>query len=286
MNNQGISLGLQAGVLLEKYGFHFSHSLGQNFLLDESFVRRLAACAAIVPGERVLEIGPGAGVMTRCLLEEGARVTAVELDQSLRPVLDEMLAGQKDARVVYADALKLDPGELFGAEAYRVVANLPYYITSDMILHLLRAQNKPSSITALVQKEAAERISAPMGGKNWCALSATVRYFGSCEALMDVPPECFTPRPHVQSVFLRIRLYGQKPVQAKNEDRLLALIRAAFFMRRKTLANNLCASFGMSRERALSLLEACGLDPKVRGEAVPLEGLCALSDRMDSEEGE
>ena len=182
MNNQGISLGLQAGVLLEKYGFHFSHSLGQNFLLDESFVRRLAACAAIVPGERVLEIGPGAGVMTRCLLEEGARVTAVELDQSLRPVLDEMLAGQKDARVVYADALKLDPGELFGAEAYRVVANLPYYITSDMILHLLRAQNKPSSITALVQKEAAERISAPMGGKNWCALSATVRYFGSCEA--------------------------------------------------------------------------------------------------------
>lgn len=280
MSNQGISIGLQAGVLLEKYGFHFSHSLGQNFLLNEQFVRRLVLCAAVVPGEQLLEIGPGAGVMTRCLLEEGARVTAVEVDQSLRPILEEMLAGQENARLIFADALKLDPSELFGEERYRVVANLPYYITSDMILHLLRAKNKPTSITVLVQKEAAERMDAAMGSKNWCALSATVQYFGQCEALMDVPPECFTPRPHVQSVLMRINLYEQKPVQAQDEQMLLQLIRAAFFMRRKTLANNLCAVFGMSRERALSLLADCGLDARVRGEAVPLSALCALSNLL------
>lgn len=280
MSNQGISAGLQAGVLLEKYGFHFTRSLGQNFLLDEQFVRRLVTCANVRPGEQLLEIGPGAGVMTRCLLEEGARVTAVEVDQSLRPVLEEMLAGQEGARLVFGDALKMDPGELFGDAPYRVVANLPYYITTDMILHLLRAQNKPTSITVLVQKEAAERMDAPMGSKSWCALAATVQYFGECEALMDVPPECFTPRPHVSSLLMRINLYDRKPVEAKDEKKLLELIRAAFFMRRKTFANNLCAVFGMSRERALGLLEACGLDAKIRGEAVPLETLCALSDRL------
>ena len=280
MSNQDISIGLQAGVLLDKYGFRFSHSLGQNFLLDEQVVRRLVTCAAVRPGEQLLEIGPGAGVMTRCLLEEGARVTAVELDQSLRPVLEEMLAGQEGARLIFADAIKLDPVELFGGESYRVVANLPYYITSDMILHLLRAEKKPTSITVLVQKEAAERMDASMGSKNWCALSATVQYFGECEALMDVPSDWFTPRPHVSSLLMRINLYERKPFQAQDEKKLLELIRAAFFMRRKTFANNLCAVFGMSRERAIGLLESCGLDSRVRGEAVPLETLCALSDKM------
>ena len=280
MSDQGISIGLQAGVLLEKYGFHFSHSLGQNFLMDDRFVQKMVQSAQVCAGENVLEIGPGAGVMTRCLLETGANVTAVELDQSLKPVLEEMLAGQPRAKLIFADAMKLDPGEVFGGENYRVVANLPYYITTDMILHLLRAQKKPDSITVLVQKEAAQRMDADMKSKSWCALSATVQYFGQCEALMDVPPEFFTPRPHVDSVLMRINLYEEKPVQARDDGQLLELIRGAFFMRRKTFANNLTAVFGMSREKAVSLLQECGLDAKIRGEAVTLAQLCLLSDRM------
>ena len=282
MEHSELSAGLRAGLLLHRSGFRFTHSLGQNFLLDDELVERMVEAAGVQAGERILEVGPGAGVMTCHMLDRGAQVTSVELDEGLRPILDEMLASYEGARVIYADALKLNPGELFGDSPFRVVANIPYYITSDLVTRLLRAQVKPTSVTALVQREAFERMSARPGGKSWCALAATVSYFGRCQALMDVGREHFTPPPHVDSVLMRIDLYGEgeKPVSARDEKKLLSLIDAAFFMRRKTFANNLCAVFSVPRPQAEALLTSVGLDAKVRGEAVPLETLCALADRM------
>lgn len=279
-----LSAGLAARMALEKYGFHFSHSLGQNFILDDALVGRIVEAAGVEPGERVLEIGPGAGVMTRCLAVRGARVTAVELDRSLEPVLASVLEGF-DARLVFEDILKLDIGALMGDEPFSVVANLPYYITADVVLRLLTGARKPEKITVMVQKEAAERMMARPGGKTWCALAATVQYFGKPESLMTLPPSAFTPRPHVESMLLGIRLYGEKPFIARDEALLLKVIGAAFAMRRKTLANNLTAAFSVSREAALSWIAALGKDERVRGEVLDIEELCALSDVIGEARG-
>ena len=275
--HRDISAGLAARLALEKHGFRFSHALGQNFILDDGLVRRIVEAAQVAPGERVLEIGPGAGVMTRHLAEAGAKVTAVELDKNLEPVLRAMLDGL-DVRLVFGDILKLDLAALMGGAPYSVVANLPYYITADVTLALLTGPEKPERVTIMVQKEAAERMTARPGAKNWCALAATVQYFGRPEPLMALPPSAFTPPPHVDSTLLGIRLYDEKPVQARDEALLLRLINAAFAMRRKTLANNLTAAFGAPREAALQWIAALGRDERVRGEALSVAELAALSD--------
>ena len=279
-----LSAGLAARMALEKYGFRFSHSLGQNFILDDGLVRRIVEAAEVWPGERVLEIGPGAGVMTRCLAEQGARVTAVELDKSLEPVLSAVLAGY-DVRFVFEDILKVDLAGLMGDEPFSVVANLPYYITADVVLRLLTGARKPDRITIMVQKEAAGRMMARPNTKTWCALAATAQYFGQIEPLMELPPSAFTPSPHVDSVLLGIRLYDGKPFEAKDEALLLKVIAAAFAMRRKTLANNLTAAFSVSRETALAWIGALGLDERVRGEALSIEELCRLSDIIGEARG-
>ena len=279
-----LSAGLAARMALEKYGFRFSHSLGQNFILDDGLVGRIVDAAQVWPGDRVLEIGPGAGVMTRCLAERGAAVTAVELDRSLEPVLSAVLAGF-DVRFVFEDILKLDLAELMGEEPFSVVANLPYYITADVVLRLLTGAVKPEKITIMVQKEAAERMMARPGSKAWCALAVTAQYFGRIEPLLELPPSAFTPPPHVDSVLLGIRLYDGKPCEAKDEALLLKVIAAAFAMRRKTLANNLTAAFSVSREVALSWIAALGQDERVRGEALSIEELCRLSDIIGEARG-
>ena len=273
-----LSAGLAARMALTRHGFHFSHSLGQNFILDDTLVESIVSAAEIGEGDHVLEIGPGAGVMTRHLAEAGAVVTAVELDKTLEPVLTDVLAGVENARVVFGDAMKLHIGEVMGGEPYRVVANLPYYITADVVQRMITQEKKPEKITIMVQKEAAERMMAKMGSKTWCALAATVQYFGRVKILMEVPPEAFTPRPHVDSALIEISLFDEKPVEAQDEKMMLRVIAACFAMRRKTLLNNLCASFSVSREQATEWLEAAGLDAKIRGEALTLEQAAALSD--------
>ncbi|MBR3504848.1 MAG: ribosomal RNA small subunit methyltransferase A [Clostridia bacterium] len=279
-----LSAGLAARMALEKYGFRFSHSLGQNFILDDGLVRRIVEAAGVRAGERVLEIGPGAGVMTRCLAEAGARVVAVELDRSLEPVLDAVLAGF-DVRLVFEDILKLDLDALMGEEPFSVVANLPYYITADVVLRLLTGARRPERIVIMVQKEAAERMMARPDTKTWCALAATAQYFGRIEPLMELPPSAFTPLPHVESVLLGIHLYEEKPFAARDEALLLKVIAAAFAMRRKTLANNLTAAFSVNRETALSWIAALGRDGRVRGEVLGIEELCALSDIIGEARG-
>lgn len=279
---KNISAGLAARMALRKHGFHFTHSLGQNFILDDELVKRIVQAAQIKSGEEVLEIGPGAGVMTCHLADLGAHVTAVELDRALEPVLCDVLGTRENVRLVFGDALKLDLGELMNHRPYRVIANLPYYITSDLIQRLVTHAHKPTKLTIMVQKEAAERIMAKPNSKEWCALAATVQYFSAPRVLMDLPPEAFTPRPHVNSALIELAVYEQKPVQAQDETTLMKLISSCFQMRRKTLLNNLTASFSIPREKALSHLEAAGLDTKIRGEALTLRELVTLSDIMSS----
>lgn len=280
-----LSAGLRARVALEKHGFRKTHALGQNFLLDEGLLNALLDAAQVGPDDRVLEIGPGAGVMTALLAGRCRNVLAVEVDHSLEPVLNDVLAGRDNARVVFRDFMKADLEALVGEGLYRVVANLPYYITADILLKLVTAQNRPESICIMVQREAAERIMSRPGTKPWCALAAMVQYYGEPSALLDVPPEAFDPPPHVMSQFLRIDRHKNPAAVPKDEATFFRLVTAAFAMRRKTLANNLKASFGMDQARALEVLERAGVDIRVRGEALTLEALCRVSDEISSDNG-
>ncbi len=274
-----MSIGLTARLALEKNGFRFTHSLGQNFILDDRLIERVVDAAEVTAGDGVLEIGAGAGVMTRALADRGAKVLAIEIDQTLQPVLVEVLAGT-DVRVEFADALKCDMAALtsdaFSGAPFDVVANLPYYITADVFLRLVRSRLPIRRMTVMVQKEAAERIMAAPGQKSWCALSATVQRFGAPSVRMRVPPEAFTPRPHVESVLLRVDMHPDRP-DPEDEEMFLKVVTAAFAMRRKTLSNNLMSAFSMPREAAEALITSLGFDPKVRGEALTIPELEQLS---------
>ena len=275
---------LRARVALDKHRFRNTHSLGQNFLLSEALISGLLDAAEVGPDDDVLEIGPGAGVMTRLLAGRCRRVLAVELDKGLRPVLEDVLEGLDNVRVEYADILKSDVPALtraaFGGDDYRVVANLPYYITADILLKLTASPRPPRSIAIMVQKEAAERIMSAPGSKQWCALAAELQYYGHAQVLAEVGPEAFDPPPHVTSCFLRIDRRAEPVVSPADERLFRRLIRAAFAMRRKTLANNLKAAFGLDQQAARAVLAAAGVDERVRGESLTLEELCRVSDAI------
>ena len=275
---------LRARVALEKHRFHNTHSLGQNFLLSESLLEGLLDAAEIGPEDCVLEIGPGAGLMTALMARRCRRVLAVELDRGLEPVLTDVLAGIDNVRVHYGDILKTDVaalvGDEFGGGEYRVVANLPYYITADTLLKLVALTRPPESIAIMVQKEAAERIMSAPGSKQWCAMAAELQYYGKPEVLCEVPAEAFDPPPHVTSCFIRIDRHGSPIVTPKDEQVYRRLIHAAFAMRRKTLVNNLKAAFGLDQQQAREVLAAAGVDERVRGEALNLDALCRVADAI------
>lgn len=279
MQNQNISAGLKARVALEKNGFRTTHSLGQNFILDDDFLNLLLDLSGVGSEDNVLEIGPGPGVMTALIAQRARAITSIEMDEKLRPVLESVLEGAENASVVFTDAMKADISALvterFGGR-YRVIANLPYYITADLILKMVLCRPQPESICIMVQKEAAERLMSNPGDKNWCALAATVRFFGDCEILEEVPPSRFNPPPHVDSCFIRIDLRPQTYVRGELENEMLRMIRCCFHMRRKTLANNLKAVYSMPQAAAQAALEAAGLPPQVRGEALTLEDMARL----------
>lgn len=277
------SAGLRARVALDKHGFRTTHSLGQNFLLDDRFLSGLLDEIDVRPEDRVLEIGPGAGVMTALLAERAEKVLAVELDERLAPVLSDVLAPHENAKVEYCDFLRCDVDALTArtlGEQYRVVANLPYYITADILTKLVGAKNPPASIAIMVQKEAAQRLMSEPGSKQWCALAATVRAYGRAEVVEEVPPERFDPAPHVVSCFLKIDAWDAPIVTPKDEALYRRVVQAAFAMRRKTLANNLKTSFGVSQEQTQAVLNAAELSDKVRGEALTLAQLSDVSDAL------
>ena len=275
---QNPSLELRARVALEKHGFHNSHSLGQNFLLDEGLLNGLLDAAGVEASDFVIEIGPGPGVMTALLARRCTKVLAVEVDHGLEPVLRDVLTGTENAEVVFQDIMKADLSALTGDKPYRVVANLPYYITADILLRLVTAACPPESIAIMVQKEAAERIMSQPGTKSWCALAATAQSYGAAAVLVDVPSEAFNPPPHVQSQFIILRKHESPIVSPRDERLYLRVVNAAFAMRRKTLANNLKAAFGLDQSAAAHAIETAGLDPRVRGEALTLQELCRLAD--------
>lgn len=277
-----ISYELRARVALDKNGFRNTHSLGQNFILDQSLMEHLLDLACVGCEDRVLEIGPGPGLLTALMARRCRKVTSIEIDEKLKPVLDEVLADCENANIIFGDAMRLDIGKIvaesMGEGPFRVVANLPYYITTDVLMRLVASGLDVKDICVMVQKEAAERMMSLPGGKKWCAVAATIDYFGSPEELCEVPRAAFDPPPHVDSAFIRINMYDKKPVQAKDDAMMLKVINAAFHMRRKKLTNNLKAVFSISQDAALAALSAAGIDANIRGEALEIAELARLSD--------
>jgi 16S rRNA (adenine1518-N6/adenine1519-N6)-dimethyltransferase len=274
-----ISAALRARTLLERAGFRATHALGQNFLLNEELLARLIDHAGVGPDDHVLEIGPGPGVMTRLLAQRVGRVTAIEIDRALEPVLSGMLEGVTNAEVLYQDAMKADLSAIIDGP-FHVVANLPYYITAEAVLKVLLSGADVRGVSVMVQKEAAERMMSAPGEKSWCQLAAIVQYFGAPRVAEEVPPEMFEPSPHITSAFMVIDIHREKPVRPRDEQMFLRVVAAAFAMRRKTLVNNLKFAFGLSAEAARAIVRFIGADERVRGEALTLEEIAALSDAL------
>ena len=270
-----ISPGLRARVLLEKHGFQTAHALGQNFLLDENLLSHLIDLAGVTAEDEVLEIGPGPGLMT-CLLARRARsVTAVELDRRLEPVLSAMLEGCENARVLYADALKTDLSALTAPGA-RVVANLPYYITSPIVMKLLGDRLPIQNLTVMVQKEAADRLAAAPGTRASSAISCAVSYYATSKLMFTAAPGSFYPAPKVTSAVVRMDIRPTPAVQVEDEDGYFALIRAAFGQRRKTAANAIASGLGLPKDKVIAAIEAAGFDARIRPEALTLEDFAAV----------
>lgn len=272
--------------ILKKYDFHIQKKYGQNFLIDPLVRDRILEAARVGKEDCVLEIGPGLGAMTRLLAERAGSVVAVEIDRNLIPILEETLAGCDNVTLINDDILKVDLNgivrEKNGGRPVKVVANLPYYITTPIIMGLFESHVPLQSITVMVQKEVADRMQAGPGTKEYGALSLAVQYYAKPEIVANVPPNSFIPRPNVGSAVIRLASYQEPPVQVKDEARLFALIRAAFNQRRKTLANALgnAPALGISREQAAAALERLGLPASVRGEALTLRQFAALSEEL------
>ncbi len=272
--------------VLQRHNFTFQKKYGQNFLVDPNVLERVMDAAGVSGEDCVLEIGPGIGTMTQLLAERAGKVVAVEIDRNLIPILEETLSPYSNVTVINEDILKLDVEETIRVRGegrpVKVVANLPYYITTPIIMSLLEGGAPLESITVMVQKEVAERMQAGPGTKDYGALSLAVQYYSRPEVVANVPPNCFIPRPNVGSAVIRLTRYGTPPVQAADPGKLFAVIRASFNQRRKTLANSLANAPGLpaSRERVTRILEEMGLPAMIRGEALTLEQFAALSDRL------
>lgn len=272
--------------VLQKHHFSIQKKFGQNFLVDVGVLERIMDAAQITKDDCVLEIGPGIGTMTQCLAERAGKVVAVEIDRDLIPILEETLGVYDNVTLINDDILKMDIRKVIneknGGRPVKVVANLPYYITTPIIMGLLEGHLPLKSVIVMVQKEVAQRMQVGPGTKDYGALSLAVQYYAKPEIVANVPPNCFIPRPNVGSAVVRLTLYGEPPVKASDEARMFALIRAAFNQRRKTLANalNNAPDLGLSRERVASALTKMQLSPTIRGEALKLEQFAELSGEL------
>ncbi len=274
-------------AVLNRYGFTFQKKYGQNFLIDSSMLEKIIREAGITKEDTVLEIGPGIGTMTQYLCEGAKKVIAVEIDKNLIPILTEdTLAAYDNVKIINEDILKLDINRLVEEEnngkPIKVVANLPYYITTPIIMGLFESHVPIESITIMVQKEVADRMQVGPGTKDYGALSLAVQYYAKPEIVAVVPPECFIPRPNVSSAVIRLTRHQAPPVAVDNEKQMFALIRAAFNQRRKTLTNSINNSpdLNFSKESVEKALEQMELSSTVRGEALTLEQFARLSNLL------
>lgn len=275
-------------AILQKYDFHFSKKYGQNFLIDPHVLERIIEAAGVTEEDMVLEVGPGIGTMTQYLAEHAKTVVAVEIDDTLIPILQETLSAYDNTVVIHGDILKTDIRELAetynGGRPIKVVANLPYYITTPIIMGLFESHVPIDSITVMVQKEVADRMQAGPGTKDYGALSLAVQYYSEPYIAANVPPNCFMPRPNVGSAVIRLTRHQEPPVTTVNEEMLFRLIRAAFNQRRKTLQNSLnnAPDVPYTKDQVLSALQAMDLSESIRGEALTLAQFAELTDRLEA----
>lgn len=275
-------------AILQKYNFNFQKKFGQNFLIDTRVLEKIMSAAEITKNDFVLEIGPGIGTMTQYLCEHAREVAAVEIDKNLIPILTETLNVYHNVQVIHGDILKIDIEQLVQEKNHgnpiKVVANLPYYITTPIIMGLFESHVPIDSITIMVQKEVAERMQAIPGSKDYGALSLAVQYYSEPKIAAHVPPNCFIPRPAVGSAVIRLSRHQEPPVQIADEKLMFALIRASFNQRRKTLVNGLnnAPNIPCSKQQILSALQEMDLPANVRGETLTLSQFAQLSNLLGS----
>lgn len=274
-------------AVLQKYHFNFQKKFGQNFLIDTHVLDKIIRAAEITKDDFVLEIGPGIGTMTQYLAQAAREVVAVEIDKALIPILQDTLSGFPNAEVIHDDILKVDIAALAeqrnGGRPIKVVANLPYYITTPIIMSLFESQVPLASVTVMVQKEVAERMQAGPGTKDYGALSLAVQYYAEPYIAANVPPNCFMPRPNVGSAVIRLTRHEVPPVQVDNEKLMFQIIRASFNQRRKTLVNGLNNSpeITLTKEQITEAVESLGKGAGVRGEALTLEEFAGLANKIN-----
>ncbi|MDD7390814.1 MAG: 16S rRNA (adenine(1518)-N(6)/adenine(1519)-N(6))-dimethyltransferase RsmA [Lachnospiraceae bacterium] len=274
-------------AVLQKYQFNFQKKFGQNFLIDTRVLEKIMDAAEAGPEDCILEIGPGIGTMTQMLAERARKVIAVEIDNNLIPILQDTLQAYDNVKIIHNDILKLDLKQLVQEEndgrPIKVVANLPYYITTPIIMGLFEADVPLESITVMVQKEVADRMKSGPGSKDYGALSLAVQYYSRPELAANVPPNCFIPRPNVGSAVICLHRHAEPPVKVHDEKLMFRLIRASFNQRRKTMLNSLNNSpeLSFNKEQITAALESIGLQSNIRGEALTLEQFAALSNAFE-----
>lgn len=273
-------------AVLQKYKFNFQKKFGQNFLIDTRVLDKIIHAADITKEDFVLEIGPGIGTMTQYLCEYARAVAAVEIDKNLIPILEDTLSAYENVEIIQQDILKMDINHLVEeknqGKPIKVVANLPYYITTPIIMGLFESHVPIESITIMVQKEVADRMQVGPGTKDYGALSLAVQYYARPEIVANVPPNCFMPRPKVGSAVIRLTRHKEAPVQVADEKQMFALIRASFNQRRKTLVNGLnnAPDISYNKEKIIEALQKMGLPDNVRGETLTLEQFAMLSNLL------
>ena len=272
--------------IIQKYEFAFQKKFGQNFLIDPHVLDKIVSAAGVTKDDCVLEIGPGIGTMTQYLAEHARRVVAVEIDKNLIPILNETLKEYENVTVINDDILKVNINQLVDTynegRPIKVVANLPYYITTPIIMGLFESGVPIDNITVMVQKEVAERMQTGPGSKDYGALSLAVQYYADAYIVANVPPNCFIPRPGVGSAVIRLTKHKKPPVAVEDPDLMFRLIRASFNQRRKTLQNGLNNSpeVPYTKEEIIAAIESLGVSLQIRGEALTLEQFAALSNYL------
>ncbi len=273
--------------VLQKYNFNFQKRFGQNFLIDTHVLERIISEAEITKDDVVLEIGPGIGTMTQYLCESASKVIAVEIDNTLIPILADTLSEYDNVTVINEDVLKLDINKIVeeecGGRPIKVVANLPYYITTPIIMSLFEKDVKIDSITVMIQKEVAERIISKPGTKDYGALTLAVNYYSQPEIVANVPPNCFMPRPNVSSAVIRMRRYEKPVVETENKALMFKLIKGSFLQRRKTLVNGISnfSELNFTKEEVAEALTQMGLSESIRGEKLTLADFATLSNILN-----
>lgn len=273
-------------ALLNRHGFNFSKTLGQNFLIDKNVLNKIVSASELNENSCVLEIGPGAGTLTRRLAETGARCTAVEIDKALLPILGETLAGFDNFNLINSDILKVDLKNLikdeFDNKPFHVIANLPYYITTPIIMQILESRLPVVSMTLMVQKEVADRMCATCGGKEYGALSVAVQYYTIPTVICRAEPHCFIPQPKVASSVVHLKVSATPTVTVSDEKKFFAIVKSSFGQRRKTLLNALSKSpyFSANKDSVRSALVQMGVDENIRGEKLSISQFAKLSELL------